>query len=554
MARSLPAPDKIPVVHYKTERVPDDRPGAGELSGDQFWSVRDRIVAACREHGPVGPDDRETGCDYDDFVYWVVEDQYNDERYQYVEICKAAGATVPWLLDLMKTLRRARFWGVGIEVPEGYLLVFEDRVMVSGPTFRDAHTVGEVLARIRQAEELTARVEACRTDADLEALSRVPGIKTKAMRLDLADATDAGMEYLAHMRGIVSLCLGQKVTDAGLASLRGLKKLNTLCLGEAITDRGLKHLRGLTALDELNLAVTGITDEGLGHLRGLPRLETLVLSGTAVSDRGLARLGPLKDSLEVLDLRATDVTDKGMKHLARLKQLRRLDLTHTRIGDAGLAELQALSSLEEIDLKDTLCTEEGVATFHASTEFLAAPSEKYLESAIRFERLGGWVILEESGEGKKQKSTSVYLRSGWRGDDLSPLRNLAPVRWIQFESERVTDDLILQLRGLPHVEGIRIHGAAITAQGLAVLRSLPRFDRLFLEDMAVSAAMLAQLANVLRLDWLGLDQGRLVDSAGEQLANLTQLGRLELKKTNLGKAALRKLKKQLRQTEIVVEA
>lgn len=546
----MPLEDKIPVIHYDTERIPDDRPGAGKLTANQFWSVREKIVDACRKHGPVGPDDRERGFDYGNFVYWVVEDQYNEERYQYVELCKAAGATVPWLLDLMTTLRRAKYWGVGIGVPEGYLLVLEDRVMVSGPTFRGAHTVAEVLARIRQAEELSSQIKACRSDTDLQVLSRVAGIETKVMELTLPEVTDAGLAFLANISSIVSLSLGQKVTDTGLKWLRGLKKLKTLHVSGAITDRGIEQLRKSTALEELSLANTRITNEGLKHLRELTQLKCLHLSRTAISDRGLAKLEPLRDTLEELHLRATDVTDKGMKHLKRLTQLRRLDLTHTRISDAGLAELRSLPELEDIDLTDTWCTKKGAAKFHASTTIITTPSETYRQNAIQFERQGGWVQLEVPDKGRGQKSTSITIRSEWHGPDLALVRDLAPIRWIYFASEQVTDDLILQLRGTPDVEGIHIKGAALTARGLSILQSLPALDRIFLESMKVSAAMLAELEKVPRLDCLGLEESRLDEAAVEQLGKLKRISVLDLSKVELEKAVIRKLKKQLPKTEI----
>ncbi len=138
MANSSPA-----IVYYDAECIPDDRP-RGPVSSEQFFTVREAIVEGCRRHGLVGPDD---GGTHENFVYWVIDDQYNDERYQYLELCKPSAMNKAWLLDLMKTLEEFPDWGVGVSVERGYMLVFYDRLMINGPALKGAATIDEVIEK-----------------------------------------------------------------------------------------------------------------------------------------------------------------------------------------------------------------------------------------------------------------------------------------------------------------------------------------------------------------------------------------------------------------------
>jgi hypothetical protein len=56
--------------------------------------------------------------------------------------------TEHWLLDLMKGLRNHAHWGVGINsIVNGYMLVFEDRLMVTGPKLQGCRFVKDVIDR-----------------------------------------------------------------------------------------------------------------------------------------------------------------------------------------------------------------------------------------------------------------------------------------------------------------------------------------------------------------------------------------------------------------------
>jgi hypothetical protein len=325
--------DQIRIIHYDADHVYDDRPGRKPTT-KRFYEIRDSVVATCMRHGLTGP---ECGVD-EGHVYWVVDDQYNDERYQYLEICKPAGMTKSWLLDLMATLEKHPQWGVGISIPyAGYMLVFSDRVMVS-PGFRGVEALDDVIERAVRALELVQMIREATDDEGLERLIQVAGIeREKIAFVHLEGVTDRGLIHISRLVGTTSVVLDSS----------------------RITDHGLFHLRTLTNLEELWLQKTRITGRGLIHLRGLPRLKEIFLGLCKLSDEGIEHLGKLK-YLEQLDLTRVPITDDGVVHLKDLRGLKNLRLFGCHVSDKGLCHLRGLQSLEELDLEGTCVTNSGL--------------------------------------------------------------------------------------------------------------------------------------------------------------------------------------------------
>ena len=157
---------RLPVVPYTDDRVPNDYPG-GDLPWQVFHAVRNALVVACRKHGPTGPmgvariePDVERGPNLyawergdPDEVYFIVDDQYNHERYFYAEVVTAEAFTDDWLRSVVTTLREFEGWGLAVKsVPGGYLLIFGDKLMVNGRLARcrtttDVVTVAQRLTR-----------------------------------------------------------------------------------------------------------------------------------------------------------------------------------------------------------------------------------------------------------------------------------------------------------------------------------------------------------------------------------------------------------------------
>ncbi len=134
------------VVHYTTERVENPNP-RGETPMEEFFAVRGDLVEACRRFGPTGPEDRRLAdAGGRGMRYWVVDDQYNDELYQYVDVLDPEGFSEGWLAAVGGVLRRRPGWGVGVgHLRDGYILIFGDRLMVTGPIFEDCRDQAAVL-------------------------------------------------------------------------------------------------------------------------------------------------------------------------------------------------------------------------------------------------------------------------------------------------------------------------------------------------------------------------------------------------------------------------
>src|SRR6201999_4486400 len=108
---------------------------------------RNAVVRACRLHGSVGPfgvlplEKIDGSGEWISLwergdpkaAYFIDDDQRNGERYQYVECVDSEYFTEEWLLDLMAALQDLPGRGIGIRsVPHEYILVFADRIMVTG--------------------------------------------------------------------------------------------------------------------------------------------------------------------------------------------------------------------------------------------------------------------------------------------------------------------------------------------------------------------------------------------------------------------------------------
>lgn len=115
------------VEHYTEGYVANPNP-RGETPWKLFNKVRKALVEVCRKFGVTGPDDDPVQCDL-----YVVDEQMDDDLYQYVEVYNRNLLTAEWLSEMMTTLRRFPDWGVGIRnIRFAYVLIFADRLMVTG--------------------------------------------------------------------------------------------------------------------------------------------------------------------------------------------------------------------------------------------------------------------------------------------------------------------------------------------------------------------------------------------------------------------------------------
>jgi hypothetical protein len=159
----MDAIDEMRVVTYTEERIPNPYP-KGSLPWQVYHKVRNAIVRTCRCHGPTGPMGIcpisrwqrapnifkwERGDP--DPVYYIIDDQYNDERYLYAELLSPDAFRPAWLTDIATTLEKHAGWGLGVsDLPGHYVLVFSDKLMVTGPRLSSCKTAGQVVEEVQR--------------------------------------------------------------------------------------------------------------------------------------------------------------------------------------------------------------------------------------------------------------------------------------------------------------------------------------------------------------------------------------------------------------------
>ncbi len=98
----------------------------------------ERVDRASRQPGPEHPD-------------FLIEDTiWNSELYHYMWVNPDC-FTDAWLTDIVRFLRRNQRWGIGIKnIARGYMLIFADTLMVTGPTFARLRSVDAVLVSLER--------------------------------------------------------------------------------------------------------------------------------------------------------------------------------------------------------------------------------------------------------------------------------------------------------------------------------------------------------------------------------------------------------------------
>lgn len=158
-ALQLPASDYpvsnsgLRIMTYNQDHVPNP-PEAREMEqgedgltlNDASWrSLRQELELACGKHGHVGPDDP-----VEPAQFWVVDDRYNEERYQYMELHDPECVTGRWLADVVSLLEAYPGWGIAVSNLRGaYVLIFVDRLMVTGKRLRNCSTADDVLTAMK---------------------------------------------------------------------------------------------------------------------------------------------------------------------------------------------------------------------------------------------------------------------------------------------------------------------------------------------------------------------------------------------------------------------
>jgi hypothetical protein len=131
--------------------------------------------------------------------------------------------------------------------------------------------------------------------------------------------------------------------------------------GYEVTDDVIDSLQSLRRLKAVCLGWGVLPGDSLLHLQRLDQLRALDLSNNdSFTDAYLDHLEGLTQLIQ-LDLSNTLITDNGLKQVAMMRQLQVLDIGDTSITDAGLEHIQRLDRLRSLNLERTQVSSEGVA-------------------------------------------------------------------------------------------------------------------------------------------------------------------------------------------------
>lgn len=160
-------PADLKIVPFTQEYVPNPYP-RGDLPWQVYHSVRNAVVRACRAHGATGPMGECPIIEADappylgwehgdpDAVYFVLDDQYNRDRYVYGEVYAASAFHLGWVADVTEALAGFPGWGLGIKnIPYAYVLMFASKLMIKGEMFRDCEDVVRVVEVVQRQLRLS---------------------------------------------------------------------------------------------------------------------------------------------------------------------------------------------------------------------------------------------------------------------------------------------------------------------------------------------------------------------------------------------------------------
>ncbi len=292
------------------------------------------------------------------------------------------------------------------------------------------------------------------TDDGLRRLSEgLPAMRR--LLIDHTKVTPKGLRHVANFKALENLrCYGMKVGDEAARSLAQLQELRKLTGDIALTDAGVQSLGALTYLESISLEGLGVTDASMPVLAAMPGLKDLSLQHTAVTDKGFERLAGLK-KLERIQLTGGQVTTRCVETLATMPALRRvglMDLDARVDGEPTWKGIDGLSSLED---ELWLC-------------FCPSLSPEDFAKFSLFTKLKQLRI--ESGF---QCAASRPITN----DDVSYLRGLSVLEYVELTSTVTTDESIKVLAQLPRLRALNLSCLA-TDEGLEPLANAPALERL----------------------------------------------------------------------------
>lgn len=201
------------------------------------------------------------------------------------------------------------------------------------------------------------------------------------------------------------------------------------------------------------------------------------LSGRSdLGDSDLSSLRGFKH-LEQLDLRNTRVTDEGVSQLDVLPGLSWLVLNDTQVTGSGLGHLAATPSLTQLFLDGTRTDDQGLMQIGRLTKLrgLSLNSTKLTDEGLK--HLNALTVL-----GKLELNDTQIA-----GDGFPSLASLVWLRTLDLANTQVADSGLEKLPVLPRLTRLRLDGTLVTDEGLQHLKKQPLLRTVEARRTAVTA-------------------------------------------------------------------
>jgi hypothetical protein len=152
------------LAHYTDDRIKDEFADGHRIEWQRFHDARNSIIVACAKFGTIGPygvfetessepdpsfATAELGSSEPDF--WIESDQYNHERYIYMQIFRADVIHAEWLSSLCTSLLSLQGWAIGVSnIRDGYAVILPEMMLVNGRAFQTCASIKDALQAVRR--------------------------------------------------------------------------------------------------------------------------------------------------------------------------------------------------------------------------------------------------------------------------------------------------------------------------------------------------------------------------------------------------------------------
>jgi Leucine-rich repeat (LRR) protein len=240
------------------------------------------------------------------------------------------------------------------------------------------------------------------------------------------------------------------ITDADLRRVGTYQNLRKLTLAHSkISDAGLEHLGRLRNVRELDCYYCEyVSEDGIAHLRGWKKLEKLNLRGSRVTSKVFEHLAQLT-ALRDLDISNTQVYDEGFEHLTTLPSLERLAIGGNLLTGTALSVLKHAPALTHLDAGGIQRVDSGLWGLALTTENLRRLGQL---TKLKWLSLAGATLADR---GTDRPGHPDAERAELR--DLSPLRSLKDLEFLDLSRQPVTDEAMKALSGMPQLKEVRLN-------------------------------------------------------------------------------------------------